>query len=176
MGIASDSDRLSDVLAIMKVVSTLAQAQDDRDFDKYRSCLTDEIFVEQYPGEENWTPRTVSADEWVRGVLETLSSYEVTQHRLFNHVIEVAGDDATCVVDVTAVHKQLQGAVPVDGYTLVGRYSLKLRCEEGQWRIWARSLEYRFGEGDLPNRHRGRVWPEAQRRLEARLARQQLSP
>lgn len=53
MGIASNSDRPSDVQAIMKVVSTLAQAQDDRDFGRYRSCLTDEIFVEEYPGEEN---------------------------------------------------------------------------------------------------------------------------
>ncbi len=175
MGIASNSDRLSDVQAIMKVVSTLAQAQDDRDFGKYRSCLTDEIFVEEYPGEENWTPRTVPAEEWVRGVLETLSNYEVTQHRLFNHIIEVEGDDATCEVDVTAAHMQLQGSVPTNGYTLGGRYSLKLRREDGQWRIWARSLEYRFGEGDLPSRHRERVWAEGQRRLEARLARQQLN-
>jgi hypothetical protein len=175
MGMASNSDRLSDVLAIMKVVSTLAQAQDDRDFDKYLSCLTDEIFVEQYPGEENWTPKTVSAQEWVGGVLETLSNYEVTQHRLFNHIIDVEGDDATCKVDVTAVHMQLQGPASTNGYTLVGRYSLKLRRDEGQWRIWARSLEYRFGEGDLPSRHRDRVWPEAQRRLEARLARQHLN-
>src|SRR3546814_13119513 len=74
---------------------------------------------------------------------DVCSSDLVTQHRLFNPVVNFDGDVATCVVDVHAIH-----ILEVDGITkewvVGGRYTLKLERVDTRWLISERVLQVRF--------------------------------
>lgn len=136
-----------DELAIKKLLSKLAHAQDNRDFQAYRSCFTDTIVIDQ-PMVPGWKPVRMSAEEWTNIGLPRLAEFDATHHRLFNHVIDIEGDEASCVVDVSARH-----VLTVDGekktWDLGGRYHLRLQRQgDGGWLISERALRVRYQLGD----------------------------
>lgn len=140
---ANEDDRAS----IIQTLSRLAQAQDDRDFAAYESCFWESVLIDQ-PMIPNWKPQRLSAREWTRTGLTRLCGFDVTHHRLFNHVIDVEGDDAGCIVDLDATH-----LITIDGETrrwdLGGRYHLKLKRAGDRWLISERALKVRYQSGDL---------------------------
>src|SRR5690606_16690987 len=111
-----------------------------------RSCFTDRILIHQ-PMIKGMEPTEMSADEWTNTGLPKLAGFDVTHHRLSNHVVDVDGDQATCDVDVSAIHQIFEGD-RVDTLTIGGRYHLKLRRENGRWLIHERSLDVRYQIGD----------------------------
>lgn len=136
-----------DRMSIMQTVSRLAQAQDDRDFHAYESCFTETILIDQ-PMIPHWQPKRMSAKEWTEMGVSRLRQFDVTHHRLFNHVIEIEGDEARCVVDLDATH-----LLTVEGETrqwdLGGRYHLRLKRVGSEWLISERALKVRYQLGDL---------------------------
>ena len=94
---------LLDRAEISDVQLRYATGLDSRDWPLFRSCFTDEIetdFTSVFGGE----PRKVSADRWTEAARRSLSGLKATQHMITNHVITVAGDDATCIAYVQARH------------------------------------------------------------------------
>src|SRR3546814_12310531 len=69
------------------------------------------VLIDQ-PMIAGWQPKWISSTEWAKIALAPLKEFEVTQHRLFNPVVNFDGDVATCVVDVHAIH-----ILEVDGIT-----------------------------------------------------------
>jgi hypothetical protein len=168
VGTGANPTHADDVLAIMKVISTLAHAQDDRDVELYRSCLADEVFIE-LPMVADHIPRMVPADDWVDNAVHGGNAlFYVTQHRLFNHVIDVDGDDATCDVDLSAIHQEFEHDGATNTWIVGGRYYIKLRRIDGRWLICARTLEYRFHTGAPAPHGVDWSWAEGRRRQEAR--------
>ncbi len=137
-----------DKLAIMHVTAKISQAQDDRDFAGYQACFTETILIDQ-PMVPGWKPTRMTAAEWTNNGLSRLSEFDATHHRLSNHEIYVDGEEAACVVDLSAVH-----LMTVDGelktWTLGGRYHMRLqRQDDGRWLISERALKVRYQFGDL---------------------------
>jgi hypothetical protein len=135
-----------DERAIQKVVTKLARAQDERDLASYRSCLTDQITIDQplLPGS---TPTVMSSDEWTNTAIQLLAAFDVTHHQLFNYMTSIDGDSAICEVDVSAVH-QIFDDGDVGTLILGGRYILTLRRQHGSWLISARALHVQYQIGD----------------------------
>src|SRR3546814_98092 len=158
---AAAANRTSDTLAILDTLARLAQAQDDSDTDGYRACFMETVLIDQQLI-AGWQPKWISSTEWAKIALAPLKEFEVTQHRLFNPVVNFDGDVATCVVDVHAIH-----ILEVDGITkewvVGGRYTLKLERVDTRWLISERVLQVRFQQGDLSLV--GRVLDRAQRSL-----------
>jgi ketosteroid isomerase-like protein len=142
-----DRQQEADRTAIIQTVSRLAQAQDNRDFEAYESCFTETILIDQ-PMIPNWQPKQMSAREWTQIGLTKLAGFDLTHHRLFNHVIEIDGDEATCIVDLDSTHLFTE-----DGQTkrwdLGGRYHLRLKRLGSKWLISERALHVRYQLGDL---------------------------
>ncbi len=139
--------RAWDEISIVSLLSRLSQAQDNRDFDGYRGCFTDTVLIDN-PMIPGWKPTSMSADEYTNTGLPMLAEFEATHHRLFNHVIDVQGDEATCVVDLSAVHL-LKVGNETKTWTLGGRYHMRLRRGAGGWLICERALRVRYQLGDL---------------------------
>jgi hypothetical protein len=137
-------DVVADELAIIRLMSRLARAQDDRDHVQYRSCFTD-IIVIRLP--MMGIDSRIAADAWTSEALSMLAAWDVTQHRLFNHIVQVNGDEATCEADYAGIH-QLRVSSTVNTLINGGRYLTRLRREEGEWRICERSLDIRYQVGD----------------------------
>src|SRR6202167_5052882 len=94
---------LRDRAEISDVQLRYATGLDSRDWPLFRSCFTDEVetdFTSVFGGEA----RKVSADRWTEAARRSLSGLKATQHMITNHVITVAGDNATCVAYVQARH------------------------------------------------------------------------
>src|SRR5262245_21857284 len=144
---AAIAQRAWDELAIIKTISRLGNAQNNSDFAAYRACFTDMILIDQ-PGIPGWKPKRMSADEWTNTGLPVLASFDLTQHRLFNHIIDIHGDEATCTVDLDAIH-----LIKENGQTkmweVVGRYTLRLQRAGDQWLVSERALKVRQELGDL---------------------------
>lgn len=147
----TDDDALRTLLdrqAISDTVIRYATGIDLRDWEAYRSCFTDEVEIDftSFGGGE---PGVMQADDWVAGVRAGLSGFAATQHISANHVIEIAGDEATCVS-----YMQAQHFLPNDRgdatLTLGGYYTNALVRTPDGWRIRRCRLTVTWTTG---NRH-----------------------
>lgn len=127
---------LLDRAEIEDVIVRYANSIDIGDWDRYRTCFTDEVetdFSEVSPGSSpDYEKRT--AEEWVEVVRNGMSPYAATQHVNTNFTITVDGDVASCV---NYIHAQLYapaGRVE-DSREIVGYYTwILVRTADG-WRI-----------------------------------------
>ncbi len=136
MGEDARDDALQTLLdrqAISDTVIRYATGIDMRDWEAYRSCFTDEVDIDftSWGGGE---PQTMRGDDWAAGVRAGLSGFSATQHISTNHVITLAGDDATCVSYMQAQH-YLPNAEGDNTLTLGGYYTNTLVRTDDGWRI-----------------------------------------
>lgn len=132
---------------ISDVVHRYATGIDRRDWSLYRSCFADEVEID-FTSWNGLPPRTARADEWVEGVRNGLSGFDATQHVSSNHVHTIAGDEATCVSYMMALHHIVDGderkMQAIGGY-----YTNQLRrWPDGGWRIHACKLTVTWERGD----------------------------
>ncbi len=106
-----------------------ATGVDMKDRALYRSCFTEEIEAD-FSSLGMGDASIIKADDWVEQAIMTVNLYQSTQHIITNHVIDIKGDEATCVAYLQAQHYNPEGMFTVGGY-----YSNTLvRTPEG-WRI-----------------------------------------
>lgn len=139
---------LLDRAEISDVQLRYATGLDSRDWKLFRSCFTDEIetdFTSVFGG----AARKVSADRWTDAARRSLSGLAATQHMITNHVITVAGDEATCIAYVQARH-----FLPNDSgdsmQTMFGYYTNRFVRTSAGWKIRACKLTLWWQTG---NRH-----------------------
>lgn len=146
--------RALDELAIMRTLSQVARAQDDLDPAAFRACFTDRVFLPATTMTDDWEPKEVSADELTRMVFERLRQANkgdhAGHHMIFNHLIDIDGDAATCDADMHALAVREEGGTASTAMA-GGRYLMRLIRQDGRWLIRERTvkLRYRFGDGTL---------------------------
>ncbi len=128
------SQELQDRYDIGQVMIRYATSVDQRDFDRYASCFTDDVEVGGFSsgpikGLDNYVP-------WVR---EALDNFRGTHHQITNQEIEVDGDTAHMRSYVQATHE-----LASDSNTLLILWAIYddrlVRTADG-WRITHHHLE-----------------------------------
>ena len=137
---------LIDRAAIVDATTRMATAADDRDWSGLRACFAGEIELD-YTSLAGGAPERVAADELVARWRRTLGGFEATQHLVANHLVDLAGDEATCTASFQATH-----LLPTDHgaplWTLGGTYRYGLRRAEGGWRIHAVTMTATWADGN----------------------------
>ncbi len=144
--------RALDELAIIRTLARVARAQDDLNPAAFRACFTDRVFLPATVMFGDWEPREISGDELTQMVFERLGSARqpgrAGHHMIFNHLIEVEGDSATCDADMYALAVREDGD-NVSSAAAGGRYLMRLVRQDGRWLIRERSVTLRYRYGDL---------------------------
>ena len=137
---------LLDRAEISDVQLRYATGLDSRDWPLFRSCFPDEIetdFTSVFGGD----PRKVSADRWTEAARRSVSGLKATQHMITNHVITIAGDDATCIAYVQARH-YLPNESGDSMQTMFGYYTNRLVRTSAGWKIRACKLTLTWQTGN----------------------------
>lgn len=136
---------LLDRAAIADVIYAYAHGLDRREWDLYRSIFDDPVEIDFF----TWAGirQSYPADEWVRLVRSTLACFDSTQHTFTNLAISLAGDTATCIVNMTARHTLIVDDVR-QSQILGGYYTNRLRRVAAGWRITHCALMITWEEGD----------------------------
>lgn len=119
---------VADRIALQDVMATYAMGVDERDFDAYGSCFTDDVVVTGFGPDE-----FVGRDAWVAYVKQALEQYGPTQHMLGPQLATIDGDSAHCRTDVQAHHylKEPEGST----LTLWATYETDMVRIDGAWKI-----------------------------------------
>jgi hypothetical protein len=145
--VAAMARRACDELAIMKLLGKLARAQDDLDVAAYKSCFAERVMLTAAAASPDWSPREIPIDELAKMVFANISRLDAGHHMICNHIIDVDGDEATCLADFYAV-----GILIEDGRTSSafagGRNFVRLRRQGAGWVIFERSASVRYRGGD----------------------------
>lgn len=144
-------EQLLDRTAITDVVNRYATGLDRRDWPLLRSIFTDEIDMEY--SSVGIKPGRYSADRWVRSSEVLFAGFGPTQHTLTNHVIELNGDTAHCVMYMRAEHFIEEDAPSENRWTIGGYYTVDLILVQQTWRIHAMGLHvtWQTGNRELSN-------------------------
>jgi len=147
----SNLEELLDRAAITDVVNRYATGLDRRNWPLLRSIFTDEIDMEY--SSVGIKPGRFSADRWVRNSEVLFAGFGPTQHTLTNHVIELAGDAAHCVMYMRAEHFIEEVAPSENRWTIGGYYSVDLKRFPSGWLIHAMGLHvtWQTGNRELSN-------------------------
>jgi hypothetical protein len=139
--------QLWDRLSIIDVTARVAHAQDDLDFGAYVACFTDKVVLSAAVIIPDWNGGEIEAGDLALRSFDRLSRLDACHHLVTNHVVEVSGDDATCVADLTAVSVVLDGGL-TRAMTTGARYFLRFRREGQRWLICDRAVTARYQFGD----------------------------
>jgi ketosteroid isomerase-like protein len=121
-------DLTADRIALQDVMLRYAAGVDERDFEMYRSCFTDDVEVLGFGAE------TVHGREaWIAYVRKALERFGATQHMLGPQLARVQGDRAQCRTDVQALHylKEPEGQI----LTLWATYETEMMRTPDGWKI-----------------------------------------
>lgn len=138
--------RLADRAAIVEAVDSVALLADLRDWDRLQALFADEVLVD-YTSLRGGEPQRVSAAELVAGWRERLGGLDATQHVVANHLVEVAGDEATCRAHVLATH-HLANRTGGPIWHLGGHYRYRLARRSGRWEITGTTLTVLWATGN----------------------------
>ena len=145
--VAAMAQRAWDEICIVRTLSRVAHAQDNLDPVAYRACFTDRVMLREALMFPNWQPKEIPAEELTEMTFAVLSKIDAVHHMVFNHIIDVDGDEASCVADLHAISVLNDGDDTLSS-TSGGRYHLRLRREKGEWLICERAVRQRYRLGD----------------------------
>lgn len=152
---------LLDRAEISDVFHRYALGVDMRDWEKFRSCFTDDVeadFTSIWPGLV-----VKGADEWVGRAEALIEGFDATQHIITNHTHDIRGDSAHSTSYLHAQHV-CKNDMGTDENVLAGYYEYDLvRTNEG-WKIKKYSLTVTWATGNHA------VWKLAADRMQAKQA------
>jgi hypothetical protein len=126
---------LKDRAAIGDVVSGLAHAQDDRDWDGLRALFADAVTLDLSKHYFGTPPTAITVTDLVELARASLTGFHCTHHASSNLVVELFGDEAECRAHMVAYHHVPTGTGVVDHCTMRGYWELKLRKVAQRWVI-----------------------------------------
>ena len=130
------NDNTADRIALQDVLLKYAAGVDDRDFDLYRRCFTDDVEVVGM-GKET----VYGLEAWMEFVIEALSKYDATQHMLGPQLATIDGDKATTRTDLQALHNLKDQ--PGKMFILWATYVSDMIRIDGDWKIKRHELVVR---------------------------------
>src|SRR5262245_39714986 len=128
----SESENLSDRMAVAETVARFSWAQDTRDWATLRSLIADRITLD-LSEHFGWPAEEMSANAFLTKTQPVLQGFAVTHHTTSNLVTEIQGDQATCRAYVVAYHH-----IPTDGTdwcVMRGYWHFGLHKSSELWRI-----------------------------------------
>jgi 3-phenylpropionate/cinnamic acid dioxygenase small subunit len=135
---------LLDRAEIADLLNGYAYGIDQRDWSRYRSVFTDQIWVDLgWAGVNEQIP----ADNWVLSSVKPLGACDATQHRMTNIDIELNGDRAVLRAQMTARHVLVTDGVS-EMQTVGGYYEHDVVRTAQGWRISKLRLVITWEEGD----------------------------
>ncbi|WAL68773.1 nuclear transport factor 2 family protein [Amycolatopsis cynarae] len=142
--------RVADELAIRRTLARLSRAQDNGDREAYKTCFTGRVLLTKSVVIPDWQPRELPIDELADLYFAQVGKFKFAHHLVSNHVIDIDGDEATCLADLYCVFAEGDGE-GLRSSSLGGRYDLKLRRVDGEWLISERSIVelYAIDSGDV---------------------------
>ena len=144
---ATMAQRAWDEVAIIRTLSQLAHAQDDLDYEAYRQCFTDKVQLTAAVAIPNWQGGEIDAHDLAMQYFDSTARFDSVHHMVFNHIIDVVGDEAACIADLYAVSVLIDDGEP-RSFSLGGRYTLRLRRSGDRWLIFERGITPRYQVGD----------------------------
>jgi hypothetical protein len=141
------AQRAWDEMVIIRTISQVAHAQDDLDYDAYVGCFTDTVLLTAAVVIPGWQGGEISVHDLAIQYFDHLARFDAVHHMVFNHLIDVDGDEASCVADLYAMSVLIQNG-EAQSYAIGGRYFLRLRRDGERWRICERSITQRYQIGD----------------------------
>ena len=138
-----------DKLAVAETLYSYAVGIDTRDFTLYRSIFADQVAIDftSYSGGQ---ATTMTADQWLGGVVPLFSGLAATQHSMTNPMVSIDGDTAMCRMSMQA-HHVYDPADPASWFTIGGYYDDTLiRSPRGPagWLITGVKLTVLWRAGD----------------------------
>ncbi|HIG43618.1 MAG: nuclear transport factor 2 family protein [bacterium] len=130
------NDNTADRIALQDVLLKYAAGVDDRDFDLYRTCFTDDVEVYGM-GKET----VYGLEAWMEFVIDALSKYDATQHMLGPQLATIDGDRATTRTDLQALHNLKDQ--PGKMFILWATYLSEMIRIDGDWKIKRHELVVR---------------------------------
>lgn len=123
---------LLDRQAVLDTLLRLGRGLDERDWSAVLACLAEEIDTD-YSSFRGTPPARLAAEEFVRLRREGLAGLK-TQHLGLNHLIEIAGDRATCRCDFV-VHRWPADPADPRFFHTYGHYLYGLTRVDDGWRV-----------------------------------------
>jgi hypothetical protein len=146
--VAVMAQRACDELAIMNLLARLARAQDDLDLAAYKRCFADRVLLTAAAAVPDWSPKEIPVEELAEMIFATISRYDAGHHMICNPIIDVDGDEASCLADFHAVATLIEDGQTASAFA-GGRYVVRLRRQRGDWVIFERSAQVLYRGGDL---------------------------
>jgi ketosteroid isomerase-like protein len=138
-----EAQELDDRFALRELTYRYARLVDDRAYDDIPTVFTEDALLEG-PGYK------MTGHAELQGGLEQIEMYSATLHCVHNHLVKLAGDEATGEAYCVANH--LYEADGIARKLDMGiRYTDRYRREDGHWRIAKRVLHLIWDQ-DLPQK------------------------
>ena len=124
---------LYDRMGIIDTINRYATSVDTRDWDLFLTCYTDEMNADMVSIGFS-EPMDMPAQEFLEIIKRAVDPFESTQHLISNHVIDIDGDNATCVCYLQAQHFR-QDDTGAHAVLIGGYYANSLIRTPAGWRI-----------------------------------------
>jgi ketosteroid isomerase-like protein len=138
-GVLMSNQLVADRIALQDVMLRYAAGVDDRDYELYASCFTDDLEVLDF-GNETYTGKPA----WLEYVWSALEKYSSSQHMLGPQLAHIEGNVAHTRTDLQATHWFREGEN--ERFVLWATYVTDMRRIGHDWRIFRHRLVPRGSE------------------------------
>jgi hypothetical protein len=143
----SATTETEDRLAILELIGNLALLLDARDWDSLEGLFADTVQYDRtslFGGE----PETLSPAQLVEGYRQALGGLDALHHLITGHVINLAGDSATCSANMQGTHVLANtSGGPI--WTVGGRHDYKLTRTADGWKIAGLTFTIQWATGNM---------------------------
>jgi SnoaL-like domain len=143
---SEELQRLLDKQAVIDTVNAMVVTADRKDWQTCRRLFMDELLLDHdaHDGEAS----KMKAEELMESWQKLFDKFEVTQHAVSNHQVELRGDSATCRSYVHALHTAKSMTTGENYYTTFGTYVHELIRTEQGWKIASVVYKQRYAQGN----------------------------
>jgi len=144
---SSDTQRLADELAVIRVTNEIDIAVDQKDWLKARSYFADELRAD-FTSLAGGQPATMKSDDLITGWRTNLGPKKTSLHLRGNHLVTLNGDRATVYSHAYAWNRMEGNGDPL--WEVWGNYTHELRRTPAGWKVTAFTF--------VKTNERGNIW------------------
>lgn len=137
---------LADKLAIIELINRFGISIDLRDWRSFRNLFAERVDFDYSSIDE--VAGILQADDIANTARQDLGGFQMTQHVITNHLIEINNDTATCNAHVRAMHflpaTDKESLLEIGGY-----YDAELIRTDTDWKIESWKFTILWSRGDL---------------------------